>query len=77
MKKLLDENNSENTVVHVILRGSDNEEYECAGVLIKEDEATIRVAFNAINDKVKDYLDIKKSDIISINTLNSSDIEKL
>lgn len=77
MQKILDENNTENTIVHVVLRASDNEEYECVGVLMKDEEDLIRVGFNAKNDVVVDYLDIKRLDIISINVLNSSDIEKI
>jgi len=77
MKKLLDENNPENTLVRVVLRGDDNEEYECVGVLFKEEEDMVRVVFNAKDDKVVDYLDIKRSDIISINVLDPSKIEEL
>lgn len=77
MKKLLDENNPENTVVHIILRASDNEEYECVGVLMREEEDFIRVVFTAKNDKVVDYLDIKRSDIISIGILDPLDIVKM
>lgn len=76
-KKLLDKNNPENTIAHVIFRGRFNEEYECAGVLMREEKKHIRVAFNAKNDVVKDYVDIKKSKIISIEVLKHSDIEKL
>ena len=39
--------------------------------------STIRVAFNAKNDTVVDYLDIKKSDILSIESIDPSNIEKL
>lgn len=76
-KKLLDENNPENTIVHVIFRGKLNEEYECAGVLMREEKDIVRVAFSAKNDKVVDYVDIKRSDIISIDILDATKIEKL
>ncbi len=75
-KKFLDENNPENIIVHVVLRAT-GKEYECAGVLMIETENMIRVAFNAKDDKVKDYLDIKRTDIISINILKTSDIVEL
>lgn len=75
MKELLNKNNSENTIVHIVFRGKFNEEYECVGVLMKEKKDLIRVAFGAKNDKVVDYLDIKRSDIIRINILDSSDIK--
>ncbi len=77
MKKLLDENNPENTVVHVVLRASDNEEYECVGVLMREEKDLIRVVFTAKNDKVVDYLDIKRSDILSIDIVDPLDIVKM
>lgn len=77
MKKLLDENNSENTVVHVVLRGSDNEEYECVGVLVSEGLGIIRVGFSAKDDRVVDFLDIKRSDIVSVDLVDSSEIESL
>lgn len=77
IKKLLDENNPENTIVHVVLRASDNEEYECVGALMREEEETIRVAFNAKNDEVVDFLDIKRSEIVSIDVVDPSKIEEL
>lgn len=77
MKKLLDKNNPENTIVHVAFKGRFGEEYECVGVLIKEEKDFVQIAFNAKNDKVKDFLDIKRSDISSINILDPSIIEKL
>lgn len=76
-KKLLDKNNPENTLAHVVFRGKFNEEYECVGVLMREEKDLIRIAFGAKNDKVVDYLDIKRPDIISIDVLDSLDIEKL
>jgi len=77
MKKLLDENNPENTVVHVVLRTSDNEEYECVGVLMKEEGDTIEIAFNAKNDVVIDDVKIKKTDILSIDIVDPLDIVKM
>jgi len=77
-KKLLNEDDKENCVVHITFRAVDKKEYECVGVLMKETKKIIQVAFNAKNDKVaKDYLDIKISDIISINILKTSNIVEL
>lgn len=76
-KKLLDKNNPENTIVRVVLRASDNEEYECVGALMREEEETIRVAFNAKDDEVVDFLDIKRSEIVSIDIVDPSETEKL
>ncbi|MBI2046211.1 MAG: hypothetical protein HYT28_02230 [Parcubacteria group bacterium] len=82
MKKLLDKNNPENTVVHVVMRGKDKKEYECVGVLMEETDDIIRVAFNAktINkdeDEIIDDIKIKRSDIINIDIFDSSKIEKI
>ncbi|MCR4306740.1 MAG: hypothetical protein NUV42_02105 [Candidatus Yonathbacteria bacterium] len=77
MKKLLDKNNPENTVVRVVLRGPDKKEYECVGVLVREKKNMVRVSFNAIDDVVKDYLDIEKKDILSIDTVETSEISKM
>lgn len=79
MQKLLDENNPENTFVHIVMRegGASDTEYECVGVLMEENEDIVRVAFNAKNDKVVDDLKINRSDVVSIKILNSSQIEKI
>jgi len=76
-KKLLNKNNPENTIARVVFHNSFNEEYECAGVLMREKKDLIRVAFGAKNDKMVDYLDIKRSDIKSIDIINSSNIKRL
>ena len=78
-KKLLNEDNPENTFVHVVMRDekSVEMEYECVGVLMEENENIIRVAFNAKNDKVVDDLTINRSDIVSIEVLDLSTIENL
>lgn len=76
-KKLLNKNNPENTLVSVVFVNNFKEEFECVGVLIKEQKDFIRVGFNAKNDKVVDYVDIKRSDILSISILDSSSINKL
>lgn len=77
MEKLLNNNNPKNTVVRIILLGDDNEKYECVGVLTKETASMIRVSFNAKNDVVMDYLDIKRKEIISIDILNENEVIKI
>lgn len=77
MEKILDINNLENVVVDVTFRGSDNQEYECAGVFLGEGGDVVRIAFNAKNDKVTDYLDINISDVISIKMVDQFSIRKL
>jgi hypothetical protein len=78
-KKLLDENNSENTIVHIVMREekSGDTEYECVGGLMEENEEMVRVAFNAKNDVVVDDLTIKRTDIVSIEVVNPVVIENL
>lgn len=76
MKKLLDETSEENLVVHVIFC-REGEEYECVGVLTKEEKTMIRVSFNAINDIVKDYIELERGEIISIEVVNASKITVL
>ena len=76
-KKILDKNNPENTVVHLVLRDDNNEEYDCVGVLVREEEQEIRVAFSAKNDKVVDFLDIKRPEIVSINIVSPESIKKI
>ncbi len=80
IKKILNENNPENTIVHVVFYFKFNEkreECECVGVLVREDVNSIRVAFNAKKDETVDYLDIERSDIINIDVLSLLNIEKL
>ena len=79
MQKLLDENNPENTIVHVVMREdkSSDTEYECVGVLMEENENMVRIAFNGKNDKVVDDLVIPRLDVISINVLDPSTLEDL
>ena len=44
---------------------------------MREEKDMIRVAFNAKNDKIVDFLDIKRSDIVSIDIVDPLKIEKL
>jgi hypothetical protein len=76
MKKLLNGNNPENTAIHVTFNGKFNEEYECVGVLVREEKDFIRVAFSAKDDKVTDYVDIKRSDIIGTNLIDLSELKE-
>lgn len=77
MKRLLNENDSENTIIKVVFFGSDKKKYECVGVLMKDEKNLIKVAFNAIGGVVVDYLDIKRKDIIKIKILDSSKIKSI
>ena len=77
-KKLFNENNPKNTFVHIVFhRGPFNEELEGVGVLMEERGNSVQVAFSAKNNDMFDYLNIKRSDIISINSMNSSEIKDL
>ena len=44
---------------------------------MEENDNLIKVAFNAKNGEIIDSINIKRSDIISINVLDSSKIEKM
>ena len=72
------ENSQENEIIEVILYGDTNKKkYKCVGVFIKENDEFLKIGFNAINDVVRDYLDINKKDIISIRKINKKEIQKL
>jgi len=76
-KKLLDKNNPENTVVRVIFRGKFNDKYDCVGVLVREEKKMIRIAFSAKDNKMVDFLDVRKSKIVSIGIIHPSAIKNL
>lgn len=79
-KKLRNENKLENIIVHIVFVSSKHPElgeYECVGALVMDEKDMIRVCFNAKNDQVVDYLDIKRADIVSIDVVDASKIEKL
>ena len=76
-KKILSKDNPSNTFVHVVLRDRDNNRYDCVGVLVREDDDMIRVTFTAKDDTVVDYLDINRSEILSMDIVDSSKIEKI
>jgi hypothetical protein len=44
---------------------------------MKEGEDEIKVGFNAIDDVVKDYLDIKREEIVHIEELDPKEIKKI
>ena len=77
MKKLLDKNNPENTIAQVVFLGSDKRKYECVGVLTKDEKNLIRIAFNAKDDVVVDYLDIERKNIIKIEILSPLKIKRI
>lgn len=79
-KKLRNENNPENIIVHIVFVSSKHPElgeYECVGALVRDEKDMVRVCFNAKNDQVVDYLDIKRAEIISIDVVDPTKIESL
>jgi len=79
-KKPHEENNPEDVVVHIVFVSSkypELGEYECAGVLIRDEKDMVRVCFNAKINVVKDYLDIQRVDILSIDIVSPESIEKI
>ncbi len=74
----IDNNTDENIVLEVFLYGDINrKEYKCAGVFIKEDSDFLRLAFNVVEDKVVDYFDINKKDIISVRVVGKEEVKNL
>ena len=65
----------ENAIVYVKMWGEDGNEYECVGILMKDESQYIRIAFNAHNDVAKDDLVIQKKDIIHIRILTPKEIK--
>ncbi len=76
IKKLLDKNNPENTIVRIVFR-AEGGEYECVGVLTKENDEMLRVAFTAKSDVAVDYLDVRRADIVSVEMVDPFMVEKL
>lgn len=79
-KKSNENKNIENKIVHIVFVSSKHPElgeYECVGVLIKDEKDMVRVCFNAKDVVVKDYLDIQRSDIVSIDIIDPAQIEIL
>jgi len=75
-KEILQE--QENKIIEVFLYGDINrKKYKCVGVFMKENENILTIGFNAVNDVVKDYLDINKKDIINIRGVVKNEINLL
>lgn len=79
-RKLQAKNNQENIVVHVVFtspKDPKREEYECVGALVMDEKDMVRVAFSTKNDVVEEYVDIKRADIVSVDVVDASKIEKI
>ena len=55
----------------------DGNPYQCVGVVMHNTDKKIEIAFNAINDVVKDRLNIKKKDVVKIDFIDPSKIKHL
>jgi hypothetical protein len=64
-----------NTIIYIQMYDESQNEYECLGVLMGETDSTIRVAFNAHNDVVRDDIIIQKDKIIKFEKLPESAIK--
>lgn len=69
MRKFYPERSKDNVYVEVEFSGSKNRNFIAAGVLIREEQDSLRVAFTAANDKIVDYLDIPVQSIKSIKEI--------
>ncbi len=75
--KFSPENKKNNIVIELTALDADKNKYKCVGVLMKENEKTFRIGFNAMNNTVVDYLDIKTKQIIDIKLIKPKEIEKI
>lgn len=76
MKKLLKENKEENTIVRAMIRIKE-ESYECVGVLVKEEKENLRIAFTAKEGTVKDHIDLKRKEVVSIEVIEPEKIKDI
>ena len=74
--KFYPEKHKKNIIVEVDFT-LDNQKFKCVGVLLREDEEKIRVGFNAKNDEVIDFLDIKYTNLIEIKKIKNNLIKKI
>jgi len=68
------DNKNKNSVAEIFFRASDGLTYQCAGVLLHVTDKKIRVAFNAIDNIARDYIDIAKKDVIRMRELAEQEI---
>lgn len=64
-----------NAMIYIQMYDDAQNEYECIGVLMEETGSTLRVAFNAHNDVVRDDIIIQKDKIIKFEKLPESAIK--
>lgn len=77
IKKYYPQNKKTNIVVEVCFLSPKKEKHMCVGVLINESEESVRIGFNAKNDKLVDFIDIPNKNIIDMKELHSQEITKL
>ena len=64
-----------NIIIYIQMYDDSQNEYECLGVLMEETDSTIRVAFNAHNNVVRDDIIIQKDKIIKFEKFPESAIK--
>lgn len=77
IKKYYPQNKKTDTVVEVCFLSPKKEKHICVGVLIKESEESVRIGFNAKNNKLVDFIDIYNKNILDIKELYNKEITKL
>lgn len=60
----------ENKIVRIIFNSDSGVTCEAVGILLKKNEDSVEIGFNAINDVVKDFLVIPKKNIKEIQTID-------
>ena len=74
MKKLLSKTDTENVIVHAIFKNIPGKKCECIGVLMRDDKDGIEVAFNALEDRVIDSINISRSRLLSLKVVDEKSI---
>jgi hypothetical protein len=77
IKKYYPQNKKTNIVVETCFLSPKKEKHMCVGVLINESEESVRIGFNAKDEKLVDFLDISNKNIVDIRELSKKEIIKL
>jgi len=76
MEKSSENKHNENIVAEIVVSKGEKGVFRYVGVLIRESAESIRVAFTAKNGAINDRLDIPKSDIVRMRTVEPSEVKE-
>ncbi|MHB0978274.1 MAG: hypothetical protein ACYC1K_02640 [Minisyncoccota bacterium] len=77
LPKFFPKNKKNNIIVELTILDDKKNKYKCTGVLMKENNSVLRIGFNARNNTVIDYLDVKIKQILDIKMIKSKEIKNL